>query len=84
MQKERVGGAVALEVDAVVAQAHGAGADDLEGHVHRAIEREQMLALRFEHLAIGAEGGEHGGGLRGGDAGEGGLDLLELPVGALL
>ena len=59
LQKERVVGSVALEVDAVIAQADGAGSDHLEGHVDGAIEREQMLALRLEHFAIRFERFEH-------------------------
>jgi len=39
-----------------------------------------MLTLRLEHLAIGAERSQNGGGLGGGDAGKGGLDLAEAAI----
>ena len=77
LKKERVGRAVALEVNAVVAQAHGACAHHFEGYVYGAIEGQKMLALGFEHLAVRLERGQHGSGLRAGDAGEYGLVFLE-------
>ena len=73
---------VAFEVDAVVAQSHRAGADHFERHIDGPVEREQMLPLRLQHLAIGAERGEHLDGLRAGDAREHRLDFFEAACGA--
>ena len=58
LEEEGVGGAVALEVDAVIAQADGAGADDLEGDVERRVLAEEVAALGLEALGVGAEGVE--------------------------
>src|SRR6185437_8421462 len=56
----RVRGArVALEIDDVVAQAHRAGADDLEGNVDRSVLRQKMLSLRLQRLRVLAERGEN-------------------------
>ena len=52
-------GAVALHVDAVVAQADGAGADDLEGDIERGVLREEVAALGLQALGVGGERVEH-------------------------
>ncbi len=70
LQEERIVGAVALKVDAVVAQTDGAGADHLEGDIEGPVEREQVLALRLEHFAVWGERVENLFGLRAGDAGQ--------------
>ena len=59
LQEERVLGAIALHEDAVVAQADGAGADDLEGDVERGVLREEVLALGLQALGVGGERVEH-------------------------
>jgi hypothetical protein len=46
LDEEGVFAAVAFEVDAVIAKADGAGADDLEGNVYDPVLGEEMTALR--------------------------------------
>ncbi len=68
-----VGGAsegCAFEVDAEVAEADGAGANDLEGDVDGCVLREEVTALGLEGVGVGGEGGEDEVTLRAGDAGE--------------
>src|SRR6202789_900778 len=68
LEEERVGAvgaAEALEVDDVVAQADGAGADDFEGYVLRDVLLEEVAALGLGGAGVGAERGEDGGGFRG-------------------
>ena len=77
LQKQRIAGAVSFKVNAVVAQAHRADSDNLESHVHRAIERQEMLALRLERLAIRYERGKNSGSLPASEASENWLDFLE-------
>ena len=63
LEKERVGGlgaGDAFEVDTVVAQADGAGADYLERYVDRAILCEEMAAFGLQRAGVGAEGCEDG------------------------
>ncbi len=58
LQEERVVGAVAFEIDAEVAQADGAGADDFEGDIDRGVLVEEVAAFGLETSAIDGEGGE--------------------------
>jgi len=58
LEEERVFGAVAFHVDAIVAQTHGAGADDFEGDVERFVAGEEMLALGLKRGAVSVERGE--------------------------
>ena len=63
LEEEWVGSLLAagvFEVDAVVAQADGAGADDLEGDVDRLILREEVAALGLQRAGVGRERGEDG------------------------
>ncbi len=83
LQKEWVGAGGAggaFEVDAVVAQADGAGADDLEGDVDGAVLLEEVTALGLEGAGVGGERGEDGFRLFGGDAFEQGWLLTEAAV----
>ncbi len=69
LEEERVGAGLAvgvLEVDAVVAQADGAGADDLEGDVDGRVLREEVAALGLEGRGVGRESGEDGRSFFGG------------------
>ena len=77
LKEERVTGTVALEVDAVVAEADGAGADDLEGDVERGVLGEEVLALGLQALGVGGEGVEDFAGDFGTDPGEVGRDGFE-------
>ena len=77
LQKERVLGAVALHVDAVVAQADRAGADDLEGDVERGVLGEEVAALRLEGFGVGGERVEDRAGKIAMDAGEDWVDGFE-------
>ncbi len=77
LQEERVGGAVALHVDDVVAQADGAGADDLERDVDRRVLGEEVAALGLQAFGVGGERVEHlagGGAVDAGEVGRGGLE----------
>ncbi len=55
LQEERIFGAVALQVEAVVAQADRAGTDDLEGYIERSVLREEVAALRLEGFGVGGK-----------------------------
>src|SRR6201997_4330636 len=77
LQEERIVRAVALEIDAVIAQAYGAGANHFEGYVDGMIKREQVLTLQLEHFAIGAERIEDLFRFHAGNARQVGLDFLE-------
>ena len=77
LQEERVFGAIALHVDAVVAQANGAGADDLEGDIERGVLGEEVPALGLQALGIGGERVEHlarSGAVDTGEVGWGGFE----------
>ena len=77
LQEERVLGAVALHVDAVVAQADRAGADDLEGDVERGVLGEEVAAFGLEGFGVGGERVEDRAGKVAVDAGEDWVDGLE-------
>ena len=75
-RKSGIGGAVALQVDAVVAQADGAGADDLEGDVERRVLGEEVAALGLEALGVGASESSTCAGGGAVDAGEVGRERI--------
>ena len=77
LQEERILGAVALQVEAVVAQADRAGTDDLEGDVERGVLREEVAAFGLEGFCVGDERVEGRAGEVAVDAGEDGVDGLE-------
>jgi len=77
LKEEGIVGAVAFEVDAEVAQADGAGADDFEGDVDGAVLIEEVAAIGLEVFAIEREGVEDGVALGAGDALEGGWGGVE-------
>ena len=52
LQKQRIARPISLEVDAIVAQPHRSGAHHFERHIHRPVERQQMLPLRLQHLPV--------------------------------
>ena len=55
LDEQGVFAAVALHVDAVVAQADGAGAHDLEGYIDRTVLREEVAP--FDSYTRGSSGG---------------------------
>ena len=77
LQEQRIAGAVALHIDAIVAQAHRARANNLERHIDGPVEVEQMLPLRLQHFPIRPERSQHCRGARAGDAPQHRLRFLE-------
>ncbi len=77
LQEERIPGAIAFKVDAVVAGADRASADHLECHIDRAVEREPVLPLRLQHRPVGSQRAQHGLGLAARDPGKRRLDFFE-------
>ena len=80
LQKQRIAGAITFKVNAVVTQPYRAGAYHFEGHIYGPVKRQQMLPLRFQHLAVRCKRSQHGLGLCAGDTGQRRLDLLEVPL----
>jgi len=71
LEEERVGGfgaGDAFEVDAVVAEADGAGANHLERYIDGAVLREEVAALRLQCSGVWREGCEDGFGFLCGDS----------------
>jgi len=77
LQEEWVLRPVALHVDAEVAQADGAGADDLERDIERGVLSEKVLALGLQALGVSGERVEDAARGLTVDAGEDGLNGLE-------
>ena len=64
LEEERIVFTVAFEIDEVIAQAHTAGANDLECDIDRHVLVEEVATLRQKAVAISGEAGKHGTRLR--------------------